>query len=68
MLREAVAWALLSMTLMFLTILCIHILCRQKRNSKVQTAALYEMADNSHYESSKTSNTLEMNIYESIAD
>ena len=67
-LREAVAWALLSMTLMFLIVLCMHILCRQKRNSKAQTAALYEMADNSRYESSKTSNTLEMNIYESIAD
>ena len=67
-LREAVAWALLSMTLMFLTVLCMPILCRQKRDSKAQTAALYEMADNSRYESSKTSNTLEMNIYESIAD
>ena len=67
-LREAVAWALLSMTLMFLTVLCMHILCRRKRDSKVQTAALYETPDNSCYESSKTSNTLEMNIYESIAD
>ena len=62
-LREAVAWALLSLMTLFFTVLCIHVLCRQKWDNKTQTAA-YEMAD----ESSKTSNTLEMNIYESIAD
>ena len=60
-LREAVAWALLSLMTLFFTVLCIHISCRQKRDNKAQTAA-YEMAD----ESSKTSNTLEMNIYELI--
>ena len=69
-LRETVAWALLSlMTLLFIgllsvnvTALCIH-KCRQKRNNMAQA---YEMAGNPYYDSSKISNALETDIYESI--
>ena len=73
-LRETVAWALLSlMILLFIgllsvnvTVLCMH-KCRQKRDNTAQAPA-YEMAGNPCYESSKISNALQTDIYESIVN
>ena len=73
-LRETVAWALLSlMILLFIgllsvnvTVLCMH-KCRQKRDNTAQASA-YEMAGNPCYESSKISNALQTDIYESIVN
>jgi hypothetical protein len=70
-LREAVAWALLSlMTLMFIgtlsmaTILCIQ-KHKQKRDNTAEAPA-YEMDGNPCYESSKMDNTHGTNVYEPI--
>ena len=73
-LREAVAWALLSlMTLIFIGILSVNVtmLCikkqRQRRDSTVTAEApAYEMDGNPCYESSKIDTTYGTNIYEPI--
>ena len=74
-LREAVAWALLSlMTLLFigiLTVVIIILLCirkhKQRRNSTVTAEApAYEIDGNPCYESSKMDSTYGANIYEPI--
>ena len=75
MLREAVAWALLSlMTLLFIGIFSAVtiLLCvkkqRQRRDSTVtaDSAPVYEMDGNPCYESSKMDTTYGANIYEQI--
>ena len=74
-LREAVAWALLSlMTLMLLFTRILSVVTiiriqkqRQRQDSTVTTEApAYEMDDNPCYENSKTDNTYGMHIYEPI--
>ena len=74
-LREAVAWALLSlmtMILLFIGILSLVTILRiQKQrqrqdNTVTAKAPAYEMDGNPCYESSKTDNTYGMHIYEPI--
>ena len=60
------------MTLLFIGLLSVNVVilciqkCRQKRVNNTAQAPAYEMDGNPCYESSKISNTLETDIYESI--